>query len=298
MLGRSHCFLGIYQYFGELKVSCSRRLVDWHASDSNSVFKHMFLHNYLFIQLFEATKSMFKSWNSCAVRIWCSLRALHFSVTLLCFTSLPFSNICKKIVNVILVFAQTTSQFHRNQNGRRTRIFIGFQWFFTFFYIDFGYTCISMQSFRKWKNNYNTCLFQCINVSRVSRKQFEPSANINAWKNMHNPYNHKCFILRVSVNTPNSWNYGNCFYPYSRRGDSTCRSGGDFNENLPTINYQGSNLVYDALIVSRPPSVTCKIYILFTCCQYVTSDLGWATLFYCGTPWAFHIIISDHVIFT
>ena len=24
MLGRSHCFLGIYQYFGELKVSCSR----------------------------------------------------------------------------------------------------------------------------------------------------------------------------------------------------------------------------------------------------------------------------------
>ena len=26
MFGRSHCFLGIYQYFGELKVSCSRTL--------------------------------------------------------------------------------------------------------------------------------------------------------------------------------------------------------------------------------------------------------------------------------
>ena len=26
MLGRSHCFLGIHQYFGELKVSCSRTL--------------------------------------------------------------------------------------------------------------------------------------------------------------------------------------------------------------------------------------------------------------------------------
>ena len=26
MLGRSRCFLGIYQYFGELKVSCSRTL--------------------------------------------------------------------------------------------------------------------------------------------------------------------------------------------------------------------------------------------------------------------------------
>ena len=26
MLGLSHCFLGIYQYFGELKVSCSRTL--------------------------------------------------------------------------------------------------------------------------------------------------------------------------------------------------------------------------------------------------------------------------------
>ena len=26
MLGRSHCFLGIYQYIGELKVSCSRTL--------------------------------------------------------------------------------------------------------------------------------------------------------------------------------------------------------------------------------------------------------------------------------
>ena len=22
MLGRSHCFIGVYQYFGELKVSC------------------------------------------------------------------------------------------------------------------------------------------------------------------------------------------------------------------------------------------------------------------------------------
>ena len=26
MLGRSHCFLGLYQYFGELKLSCSRTL--------------------------------------------------------------------------------------------------------------------------------------------------------------------------------------------------------------------------------------------------------------------------------
>ena len=26
MLGQSHCFLGIYQYFGELRVSCSRTL--------------------------------------------------------------------------------------------------------------------------------------------------------------------------------------------------------------------------------------------------------------------------------
>ena len=42
------------------------------------------------------------------------------------------------------------------------------------------------------------------------------------------------------------------------------------------------------------------IYLLLCTCKYVVSvgevssssgHLGWATLFYCGTPWAFHIII-------
>ena len=35
MLGRSHCFLGIYQYFGELKVFCSRTLHGGRSLGSN-----------------------------------------------------------------------------------------------------------------------------------------------------------------------------------------------------------------------------------------------------------------------
>ena len=34
----------------------------------------------------------------------------------------------------------------------------------------------SIESLKECKNNDHTCLFQCINISRVSRKQFEPSA--------------------------------------------------------------------------------------------------------------------------
>ena len=54
------------------------------------------------------------------------------------------------------------------------------------------------------KNNENICMFHCINICRVPRKKFEHSAfrpcgnvfqqlprdpaNVNAWKNMYDPY--------------------------------------------------------------------------------------------------------------
>ena len=45
---------------------------------------------------------------------------------------------------------------------------------------------------------------------------------------------------------------------------------------------------------------TCNLSAIVLTCNYVVSvrrcflfllSLGWAALFYCGTPWAFHIII-------
>ena len=50
--------------------------------------------------------------------------------------------------------------------------------FFTFFML-FS-VIVSMKSLRQCKNNDHTCLFKCINISLVSWKQSEPSANVNA----------------------------------------------------------------------------------------------------------------------
>ena len=63
------------------------------------------------------------------------------------------------------------------------------------FYVMFGY--IVMVSLIKCKNNDQTCLFQCINISRLSRKQFaascsnnflEPRQMLMHEKNMYDPY--------------------------------------------------------------------------------------------------------------
>ena len=68
-------------------------------------------------------------------------------------------------------------------------------WFFRRLWQDFSWNHI------KCKNNDQTYLFQCINICRVPRKKFNirPSslmfkqlprdpANVNAWKNMFEPY--------------------------------------------------------------------------------------------------------------
>ena len=44
------------------------------------------------------------------------------------------------------------------------------------FYVIFGYNF--NEFIRKFKNNDHTCLFQCINIIRLSRKQFEKTCMI------------------------------------------------------------------------------------------------------------------------
>ena len=77
----------------------------------------------------------------------------------------------------MLVFAQIT----KNKMADAQEFLSGFGEFLRF-YIIFCY--ISMESLRKCKNNDHTCLFQCIIISRVYRKLFEPealsTANVNA----------------------------------------------------------------------------------------------------------------------
>ena len=76
------------------------------------------------------------------------------SVTLPCFMSLPFSNICKNIVNVMLVFAQITSPFTRNKMAdvqEFLAIFGEFLRFLCYFWLYF-----KMESLRKCKNNNHT----------------------------------------------------------------------------------------------------------------------------------------------
>ena len=88
----------------------------------------------------------------------------------------PFQTFVKKNVNanVMLVFAQITSHFTRIKMANVKEFVAIFCELFTF--LCYFWLYFTMESLRKCKNNNHTCLFQCINISHVSRKQFEPSA--------------------------------------------------------------------------------------------------------------------------
>ena len=125
------------------------------------------------------SEAVFKQKNPCSNHEIRMLFEYGFSLkAILCLRDVtcrcPCSNNCK-------AFCQRHSSFSRNdvivsmyQNG--SRISTGFQWVFTvlmLFSVRF-----SIESLRKCKNNDHTCLFQCINICHISRKQFDPSADL------------------------------------------------------------------------------------------------------------------------
>ena len=102
-------------------------------------------------------------------QIKCVWQAVLFSVTLLHFTSLPFSIICKKFCQHHANFCANYVIVSHISKWPTLKNFYHFSVSFTFFNVIFGYFR------RKCKNNHHTCLLQCIKISPVSRKQFESS---------------------------------------------------------------------------------------------------------------------------